>query len=129
MTPEYDQNDIPQMTPEEEEAIKREAEQRERAKKRAACAEAMAGLLTPVLIGLTRKYGPELVLNGLMDLSAGICSISFEEESIPDHLAAMAARIADTDWKRHRARHFAGKLGVVGNRSEGGIILPKGVTP
>jgi hypothetical protein len=107
-----------------------EAREKRRAKAREEMAQLMAAAIGGPLAQLGGMFGPEMVINGLLDLACGMAATSFEEHLTQGYLTKMAVRVNDTDWRRHRARMFQAKvgLGVVKpgeNRSEGGIVLPK----
>lgn len=108
----------------EEDAKRKEAD---KAKRRDQVAQIMSGPLAMILGTTAQRFGVDVVLNAAMDVVCALASTSFDEERTPAILAAMALRVADTDWKRHRARLFEGRLAVVpgDKRSDGGIVLPK----
>ncbi len=109
------------ITPEEEVAV-REKQQFMRDE----LARGMSEIFGPILPQLCQTFGASLVLNGLFDLACGLASTSFSEEATPGVLEKLAWRVMQTDWPRHRARMFEGKLAIAKEtKTKGGIILPK----
>lgn len=104
-------------------------EVRKRNSQRELLAMKMADMFGPTLEQLGREFGPQMLINGLLDLACGMAATGFPPEHMDANFAAMGQRIADTDWRRHRARFQASqkqRLSVVGGRrTSGGIILPK----
>lgn len=113
--------DLPELTAEEIAEVERKANEKE--KKRAILAVAIADHLSGPITGMLQRFGPELVLNGLMDMCAGLCSVSFPEAEVPGNLSQMAQRIMDTDWQRHRARTEPGPRKIV--IAKPNIIIPR----